>query len=77
MRRGYPNAEGFLAPYRGQSYHLKEWYGAGNTPTTAKEFFNIKHFAALNVIERAFGLLKANGQSFVEIRTTPSRSNVA
>ncbi|XP_031741750.1 protein ANTAGONIST OF LIKE HETEROCHROMATIN PROTEIN 1-like [Cucumis sativus] len=50
--------EGFLAPYRGQRYHLQEWQGARNAPAAAKEYFNMKHFAARNVIERAFDLLK-------------------
>ncbi|KAA0043338.1 retrotransposon protein [Cucumis melo var. makuwa] len=55
---GYPNAEGFLAPYRGQRYHLQEWRGAANAPTNAKEYFNMKYSSARNVIERAFGVLK-------------------
>ncbi|KAA0065893.1 retrotransposon protein [Cucumis melo var. makuwa] len=55
---GYPNAEGFLAPYRGQRYHLQEWCGPENAPSTSKEFFNMKHSSARNVIERAFGVLK-------------------
>ncbi|XP_050939353.1 uncharacterized protein LOC127150984 [Cucumis melo] len=55
---GYPNAEGFLAPYRGQRYHLQEWRGPENAPSTSKEFFNMKHSSARNVIERAFGVLK-------------------
>ncbi|KAA0047698.1 retrotransposon protein [Cucumis melo var. makuwa] len=55
---GYPNAEGFLAPYRGQCYHLQEWRGPENAPSTSKEFFNMKHSSACNVIERAFGVLK-------------------
>ncbi|KAA0063060.1 retrotransposon protein [Cucumis melo var. makuwa] len=55
---GYPNAEGFLAPYRGQRYHLQEWRGAANAPTNAKEYFNMKHSSARNVIDRAFGVLK-------------------
>ncbi|KAL0550023.1 hypothetical protein IC582_014519 [Cucumis melo] len=55
---GYPNAEGFLAPYRGQRYHLQEWCGPENVPSTSKEFFNVKHSSARNVIERAFGVLK-------------------
>ncbi|KAL0561959.1 hypothetical protein IC582_002404 [Cucumis melo] len=54
----YPNADGFLAPYRGQRYHLQEWRGAANAPTNAKEYFNMKHSSARNVIERAFGVLK-------------------
>ncbi|KAA0046500.1 retrotransposon protein [Cucumis melo var. makuwa] len=45
-------AEGFLTPYRGQRYHLQEWRGDGNPPTTAKEYF-------LRVMERAFSVLKS------------------
>ncbi|KAA0066017.1 retrotransposon protein [Cucumis melo var. makuwa] len=55
---GYPNAEGFLAPYRDQRYHLQEWRGDGNASTTAKEYFNMKHSSTRNVIEHAFGILK-------------------
>ncbi|KAA0035293.1 retrotransposon protein [Cucumis melo var. makuwa] len=55
---GYPNTEGFLAPYRSQRYHLQEWRGPENAPSTSKEFFNMKHSSARNVIERAFGVLK-------------------
>ncbi|XP_038895742.1 protein ALP1-like [Benincasa hispida] len=70
---GYPNAEGFLAPYRGERYHLSDWRGVGNAPTTAREFFNMKHSSARNVIERAFGLLKGRwailrGKSFYPIQ---------
>lgn len=54
---GYANSEGFLAPFRGQRYHLNEWR-QGHQPTTPQEFFNMKHAAARNVIERTFGLLK-------------------
>ncbi|KAJ9542748.1 hypothetical protein OSB04_029254 [Centaurea solstitialis] len=55
---GYTNGEGFLAPYRGQRYHLNDWRG-GHQPTTPKEFFNMKHSTTRNVIERCFGMLKA------------------
>ncbi|CAB4289004.1 unnamed protein product [Prunus armeniaca] len=55
---GYPNGEGFLAPYRGQQYHLNDWRD-GYQPTTPKEFFNMKHSLARNVIERCFGLFKS------------------
>ncbi|XP_024969728.1 uncharacterized protein LOC112509087 [Cynara cardunculus var. scolymus] len=55
---GYTNGEGFLAPYRGQRYHLNDWRD-GHQPITAKEFFNMKHSSARNVIERCFGMLKA------------------
>ncbi|KAA0060664.1 retrotransposon protein [Cucumis melo var. makuwa] len=54
-----PNGlKGFLAPYRGQRYHLQEWCGPKNAPSTSKEFFNMKHSSARNVIERAFVVLK-------------------
>ncbi|XP_028060687.1 uncharacterized protein LOC114264281 [Camellia sinensis] len=54
---GYTNGEGFLAPYRGQCYHLSTWR-EGGAPTTPQEFFNMRHSSARNVIERCFGLLK-------------------
>ncbi|XP_050230424.1 protein ALP1-like [Mercurialis annua] len=54
---GYTNGEGFLAPYRGQRYHLDEWRG-DRQPQTAEEYFNMKHSRARNVIERCFGVLK-------------------
>ncbi|XP_057248954.1 protein ALP1-like [Beta vulgaris subsp. vulgaris] len=69
---GYTNCEGFLAPYRGQRYHLKEW--GDRQPESAEEYFNMKHAKARNVIERTFGLLKGRwsilrSPSFFPIRT--------
>lgn len=69
---GYCNANGFLAPYRGQRYHLKEF--DGHRPETAQEYFNMKHAKARNVIERCFGLLKGRWKilaspSFFSIKT--------
>ncbi|CAL1403100.1 unnamed protein product [Linum trigynum] len=53
---GYANSPGFLTPYRGQRYHLKDW---GNRQSeTAEEYYNIKHSSARNVVERIFGVLK-------------------
>lgn len=54
---GYTNGEGFLAPFRGQRYHLNDWSDR-HQPTTAKELFNMRHSSARNVIERMFGILK-------------------
>ena len=54
---GYMNCEGFLAPYRGQRYHLNEWR-EGHQPRTARECFNMRHSAVRNVIERCFDVLK-------------------
>ncbi|KAA0042481.1 putative nuclease HARBI1 [Cucumis melo var. makuwa] len=51
VQSGYPNAEGFLASYRGQRYHLQECRGVGNALTNAKVYFNMKHSSTRNVIE--------------------------
>ncbi|XP_062099726.1 protein ALP1-like [Humulus lupulus] len=56
---GYPNMPGFLAPYRGERYHLRRFRGRGNHPRGAMELFNYRHSSLRNVIERCFGLLKA------------------
>ncbi|KAB2606825.1 hypothetical protein D8674_006542 [Pyrus ussuriensis x Pyrus communis] len=53
---GYTNGPGFLAPYRGTRYHLKEWVG-NRRPENYKELYNLRHSRARNVIERAFGLI--------------------
>ncbi|GKB54282.1 ALP1-like protein [Tanacetum coccineum] len=53
---GYCNAPRFLAPFRGERYHLNEFHG--QQPRSAEEYFNMKHSKARNVIERCFGLLK-------------------
>ncbi|XP_062109520.1 uncharacterized protein LOC133820992 [Humulus lupulus] len=50
---------GFLAPYRGERYHLHHFRGRGNHPRGAMELFNYRHSSLCNVIERCFGLLKA------------------
>ena len=73
MDAGYSNSEGFLAPYRGQRYHLNEWRD-GRQPANAHEYFNMKHSAARNVIERCFGQLKLRwailrSPSFYPVRT--------
>ncbi|KAL0345330.1 UNVERIFIED_CONTAM: hypothetical protein Sradi_4364300 [Sesamum radiatum] len=58
---GYANAEGFLTPYRGVQYHLREWDRGLGGPQNREELFNLKHSSARNVIERTFGLLKVRG----------------
>ncbi|KAK6139286.1 hypothetical protein DH2020_026964 [Rehmannia glutinosa] len=55
---GYTNGDGFLTPYRGVRYHLKDWGGGNSIPRNKEEFFNMKHAKARNVIERTFGMLK-------------------
>ncbi|XP_047964889.1 uncharacterized protein LOC125209330 [Salvia hispanica] len=55
---GYANSEGFLTPYKGVRYHLKEWRIDTQRPQNAQELFNSRHTKARNVIERAFAVLK-------------------
>ncbi|XP_020396826.1 protein ALP1-like [Zea mays] len=54
---GYPNRKGYLAPYKGQKYHITEWQNA-RQPIGSKEVFNYAHSSLRNVIERSFGVLK-------------------
>ncbi|KAF7826515.1 protein ALP1-like [Senna tora] len=70
---GFTNDQGFLAPYRGQRYHLSEWR-EGRYPTNLKECFNMRHSSARNVIELCFGMLKKRcailrNPSFYPVRT--------
>ncbi|KAL8503157.1 hypothetical protein ACS0TY_022049 [Phlomoides rotata] len=54
----YPNGEGFLTPYKMVRYHLHEWGIGPSTPQNYKEYYNMHHSKARNVIERTFGLFK-------------------
>ncbi|MCL7025981.1 hypothetical protein MKW94_003479 [Papaver nudicaule] len=49
---------GYLAPYRGERYHLNDYSGT-RVPRSAREKFNHAHSSLHNVIERVFGVLKA------------------
>ena len=63
---GYPNRPGYLAPYKGERYHLPEWH-RGMEPNTPKEKFNRIHSSVRNVIERSFGVLKMKWQILYKI----------
>ncbi|XP_042067376.1 uncharacterized protein LOC121810692 [Salvia splendens] len=52
----YP--KGFITPYKGVRYHLKEWGHGTQAPQTTEVLFNLKHSKARNVIERSFAVLK-------------------
>ena len=54
---GYANKQGYLAPYKGNKYHLQE-FRDGPEPQGKEEIFNYAHSSLRNVIERAFGVLK-------------------
>lgn len=53
---GYPLREGYMAPYRKNWYHLKEFEMKG--PENLNEIFNYHHSCLWNVVERSFGVLK-------------------
>nr|XP_025615054.1 protein ALP1-like isoform X4 [Arachis hypogaea]XP_025615055.1 protein ALP1-like isoform X4 [Arachis hypogaea] len=55
---GYTNGPGFLAPYRGTRYHIREWAQGARAPRNYQEYFNRVHSSARNIIEHYFGLLK-------------------
>lgn len=70
----YANSNGFLTPYKGVRYHLKEWGPGMAAPQNPKELFNMRHTKARNVIERAFAVLKMRwsilrSASFYPIKT--------
>jgi hypothetical protein len=54
---GYPKCPGYLAPYKGERYHISERH-RGAEPNTPTKRFNRAHSSIRNVIERSFGLLK-------------------
>jgi len=65
---GYGIRAGFLPPYRGVRYHLKEQYQSQQKPENKEELFNLRHAQLRNIIERIFGILK---RRFRILRTPP------
>jgi len=56
---GYPNRTGYLAPFKGTTYHIPEFHHRSGRPPQGKyEMFNFLHSSLRNVIERSFGVLK-------------------
>jgi hypothetical protein len=69
---GYPNRTGYLAPYKGSTYHLPEFrLRRQRAPQGKYEMFNYLHSSLRNVIERAFGVLK---QKWRILKSMPSFS---
>ena len=58
MESSYPCTMGFLPLYHIERYHLWD-FRCGDHPEGAKELFNYRHSSLRNVIERCFGVLKA------------------
>ena len=55
---GYTNMRGFLSPFRNVRYWLPDFQGPA-IPRTREEHFNRLHSSLRNLIERSFGVLKA------------------
>lgn len=66
----YPNRKGYLAPYKGQRYHVPEWQH-GRHPVGLKEVFNYHHASLRNVIERLFGVLKMKWRILLKVPRFP------
>ncbi|XP_059635842.1 protein ALP1-like [Cornus florida] len=64
---GYANKPGYLAPFRGHTYHFQE-YRRTRQPRRREEVFNHRHSSLRNIIERCFGLLKMR---FAILRAMP------
>ncbi|XP_038721982.1 uncharacterized protein LOC120014133 [Tripterygium wilfordii] len=65
---GYPHRTGFLAPYKGERYHLSQFEN-GHRATGPREVFNHTHSSLRSVIERIFGVTK---NRFPILRKMPS-----
>ncbi|XP_044952571.1 protein ALP1-like [Hordeum vulgare subsp. vulgare] len=63
---GYPNIDGYLAPYKGQRYHVHDFQQV--PPRGRNETFNHLHSSLQNVIERSFGVLKMKWRILLGIR---------
>ncbi|KAK5836916.1 hypothetical protein PVK06_012721 [Gossypium arboreum] len=53
---GYGIRNGYITPYSGVWYHLKDFSAQG--PENTKELFNLRHLSLRITIERVFGILK-------------------
>ena len=58
MDSGYPNRTRYLAPFKGSTYHIPEFWNRSGPPQGKYEVFNFLHSSLRNIIERCFGVLK-------------------
>ncbi|XP_020086636.1 uncharacterized protein LOC109709015 isoform X2 [Ananas comosus] len=57
---GYANTEKFLAPYRGERYHISQFDAStrAHVHRNSRDLYNHRHAQLRNVVERTFGILK-------------------
>ncbi|XP_025806834.1 protein ALP1-like [Panicum hallii] len=67
---GYPNRDGYLAPYKCQRYHVPEWRNSA-APNGEQERFNYLHSSLRNVVERTFGVWKMKWRILLKMPTYP------
>ena len=76
MDSGYPNRIGYLAPFKGSTYHILEFrLRNGRAPQGKNEVFNFLHSSLRNVIERAFGVLKQKWRILKSISSFSTRTH--
>jgi hypothetical protein len=49
---GYPNRPEYLAPYKGERYHVPDWQ-RGPAPSSEQEWFNHLHSSIRNMVEHS------------------------
>lgn len=77
MDSGYANASRFLAPFRGERYHIGEFQGRRNAPyRSMRDKFNHRHAQLRNCVERAFGVLKMRFKTLKEGSCYPFRTQL-
>lgn len=70
MDAGYPNREGYLAPYKGEMYHIPDWR-RGPAPRGEQELFNHLYSSIRNVVERTFGVWKNKWRILLKMPSYP------
>ena len=59
MDAGYALEYGYLGPFKNTRYHLDDFRDVHVETLSRQEKFNMTHSRLRNVVERAFGILKA------------------
>jgi hypothetical protein len=72
---GYQNRTGYLASFKGTTYHIPEYRHRAGRPLQGKyEMFNFLHSSLQNVIKRSFGVLKQRWRILKEIPSFSPRT---